>query len=163
MDSHENSLSCHKSTAVWSKSTPNPMTIPCHLLWFYLFSMLEHDMDFGSSWLKFKSWNFHGVCYENDGISIGFRLICDATKLPSKGHEGIRVTFFTGEILKILPISLQFSLSWFFLRGNYDRSCSVRTRVTQRGGRSSGSLTKPRRKLRRALRNYLGTIRILPP
>ena len=35
------------SVAVWSKFTPNSMTIPCHLPRFYLFSMLEHDMDFG--------------------------------------------------------------------------------------------------------------------
>ena len=40
-------ISCHKSMAVWLKLTPNSMTIPCHLSRFYLFSMLEHDMDFG--------------------------------------------------------------------------------------------------------------------
>ena len=28
---------------------------------------------------KFKSWNFHGICLENDGISIGFGLIFDQT------------------------------------------------------------------------------------
>ena len=33
---------CHKSTAIWSKSTLNSMTIPCHLSRFYsLFSMLH--------------------------------------------------------------------------------------------------------------------------
>ena len=37
----------HKSTEVWSKSTPNSMTIPCYLSRFYFLSMLEHDMDFG--------------------------------------------------------------------------------------------------------------------
>ena len=38
----------HKLTAVWSKSTPNSMTIACQLSSrFYLFPMLEHDMDFG--------------------------------------------------------------------------------------------------------------------
>ena len=38
-------MSCHfmshKLTTVWYKSTPNTMTIRCHL-----FSMLEHDIDF---------------------------------------------------------------------------------------------------------------------
>ena len=51
MDSHGNSMSFLPSqldlVAVWSKSTPNSMTIPCHLSRVYLFSMLEHDMDFG--------------------------------------------------------------------------------------------------------------------
>ena len=36
-----------ESVAVWSKSTPNSMTIPCHFPRFYSFFMLEHDMDFG--------------------------------------------------------------------------------------------------------------------
>ena len=30
-----------------SKLTPNSMTIPCHSSRFYLFSMLNRDMDFG--------------------------------------------------------------------------------------------------------------------
>ena len=29
---------------------------------------------------KFKSWNFHDICQENDGISIGFCLILDQTE-----------------------------------------------------------------------------------
>ena len=54
--------------AVWSKSTPNSMTIPCHLSRFYWFSMLEHDMDFGQvqvmefpSHLLRKRWTFHRI------------------------------------------------------------------------------------------------------
>ena len=47
MDFHGNSLSQLDLVAVWSKSTPNSMTFPCHLSRFYLFSMLDHDMDFG--------------------------------------------------------------------------------------------------------------------
>ena len=61
-------IPCHKSKAVWSKSTPNSMTIPCHLSRFYLFSMLEHDMDFGQvqvmefPWhLLRKWWDFHRI------------------------------------------------------------------------------------------------------
>ena len=50
------------------KSTPNSMTIPCHLSRFYLFSMLEHDTDFGQvqvmefPWhLLRKWWDFHWI------------------------------------------------------------------------------------------------------
>ena len=61
--------SCDKSTAAWSKSTPNSMTIPCHLSRYYLFSMLEHDMDFGRQgqvmefpWhLPRKWWDFRRI------------------------------------------------------------------------------------------------------
>ena len=71
------------------KSIPNSMTIPCHLCRFYLFSLLKH-----MTWIsdKFKSWNFHGIFYKNDGISIGFGLIFDQTE----NDEKIHVTFFTG-------------------------------------------------------------------
>ena len=61
-------ISYHKSTAVWSKSTPNSMTVPCHLSRFYLFFMLKHDMDFGQvqvmelPWhLLRKWWDFHRI------------------------------------------------------------------------------------------------------
>ena len=54
------------------------------------------DMGFGQG----KSWNFHGICQENDGVSIGFGLISDLvsffTKLQSKRNEKIDITFFTG-------------------------------------------------------------------
>ena len=49
---------------------------------------------------KFKSWNFHGICWENDGIPIGFRLIFDQTAV--KRHETIHVTFFTALTLILL-------------------------------------------------------------
>ena len=52
----------------WSKLTPNSMTIPCRLSRFYLFPMLEHDMDFVQdqvikfSWqLDKKWWDFHWI------------------------------------------------------------------------------------------------------
>ena len=66
-------IPCHFSSqldfvAVWSKSTPNSMTIPCHLSMYYLFSMLEHDMEFGqvqvielSGHLLRKRWDFHRI------------------------------------------------------------------------------------------------------
>ena len=72
---HANFSSQLDLVAVLSKSLPNSMTIPCHLSRFYLSSMLKHDMDFG----QVQVWNFHGICQENDGISIGFGLIFDQT------------------------------------------------------------------------------------
>ena len=69
MDSHRNSMSKLDLVAVWSKSTLNSMTIPCHLSRFYLFSMLEHDMNFGQvqvmefPWhVQRKWWDFHRIC-----------------------------------------------------------------------------------------------------
>ena len=32
---------------------------------------------------KFKSWNFHGVCYENDGNSVGFGVMFDQTPVKN--------------------------------------------------------------------------------
>ena len=43
--------------AVWSKSTPNSMTIPCNLSRFYLFSMLGHGMDFGQVQVTEFPWD----------------------------------------------------------------------------------------------------------
>ena len=37
--------------------------------------MLKHDKDFG----QVQVMEFHGICQENDGISIGFCLIFDQT------------------------------------------------------------------------------------
>ena len=78
---------------VWSKLAPNSMTIPGHLSRFYLFSMLEHDMDFG-----FWSSSSHGISMAFAKEMMGFPsdLVSLSTKLPSKRHEKIRVTFFTG-------------------------------------------------------------------
>ena len=60
--------SSHKLRAVWCKSTPNSMTIPCHLSRFYLLSMFKHDMDFRQvqvmefPWhLPRKRWDFHRI------------------------------------------------------------------------------------------------------
>ena len=54
--------------AVWSKLTPNSMTIPCYLSRFYLLSMLKHDIGFGQvqviqfPWhLPRKWWAFHRI------------------------------------------------------------------------------------------------------
>ena len=49
MHSHGNTMSfisSHKSTEVWSKSTPNSITIPCHLSRFDLFALEKYDKDF---------------------------------------------------------------------------------------------------------------------
>ena len=51
-------ISCHKSTAVWSKSTPNSMSIACHLSRFDLLSMREHDMDFEQGQVMEFPWHF---------------------------------------------------------------------------------------------------------
>ena len=65
---HANSWSQIDLVAVWSESTPNSMTIPCHLSKFHLFSMLQHDMDFGQVqvmefrwYLLRKWWDFHWI------------------------------------------------------------------------------------------------------
>ena len=55
-------IPCHFTSqldlvAVWSKSTPNSMTIPRHLSRLYLFSMLEHDMDFGQVQVMEFPWH----------------------------------------------------------------------------------------------------------
>ena len=55
-------IPCHFSSqldlvAVWSKSTQNSMTIPCHLSRIYPFSMLKHDMDFGQVQVIEFSWH----------------------------------------------------------------------------------------------------------
>ena len=83
-------IPCHKSTSVWSKSTPNSMTIPCHLSRFYLLSLLEHDLDFAQV--------CHGIFMAFAKKIMGFPLdlVSFSTKLPSKWHEKIRVIFFTG-------------------------------------------------------------------
>ena len=64
------------------------MTIPCHLSRLYLFSMLEHDMDFGQG---------HGISMAFAKKMTGFPpdLVTFLTKLPSESHEKIPVTFFT--------------------------------------------------------------------
>ena len=85
-------ISCHKSTVVWFKLTPKSMAIPCHLSWFYLFSMLEHDMDFGQVQVMEFPWHLPRKWW-------GFLsdLVSFSTKLPSRIHEKIHVTFFIGE------------------------------------------------------------------
>ena len=69
-------ISCLKSTAVWSKSTPNPHQIPCHLSKFYLFSIQKHDIEFGQvQVMEFPLhlprtwWDFHRIWYR-------YRLNC---------------------------------------------------------------------------------------
>ena len=48
-----------------SKLTPNSMTIPCYLSRFHLFSMLEHDKDFGQVQVMEFPWHL----LKSDGIS----------------------------------------------------------------------------------------------
>ena len=44
---------------------------------------------------KFKSWNFHGICSENDGNSIGFGDTFDQS-IPSRRHENTMSHFLHG-------------------------------------------------------------------
>ena len=61
----------------------------------YLFSMLEHDMDF-----TFYIRSSHGISGAFAKKMMGFPSdlvsFSNQTKLPSKRHEKIRVTFVTG-------------------------------------------------------------------
>ena len=49
--------------------------IPCHLSRFYLFSLLQYDMDFGQVQVMEFPWYF----LKDDGISIRFGVIFDQT------------------------------------------------------------------------------------
>ena len=58
-------IPCHFMSQIGGtlvESTQNSMSIPCHLSRFYLFFMLEHDMDFGQvqvmefSWRLLRKW-----------------------------------------------------------------------------------------------------------
>ena len=69
----------------------NSMTIPCHLSKFYLFSMLEHDMDFGQVQVMAFAKKMMGF---PSYLILGLIL----TKLPSKRHEEVHVAFFTGMV-----------------------------------------------------------------
>ena len=64
------------------------MTIACHLSRFYLFALLEHDMDFGQVQVMKFPWH---LPKENEEISIGFGVIFNQTTV--KRHEKIPVTF----------------------------------------------------------------------
>ena len=94
--SHRNSIS-FLVTNRWQFG-PNPLQIPWlfHVIYPCFICLPCRNM----TWIleKVKSWNFHGICQENDGICIRFVLIFE--KLPSKRHEKIPVTFFTGLLLK---------------------------------------------------------------
>ena len=71
----------------------NSMTIPCHLSRFYLLSMLKLEKDFGQVQVMEFSWSFpiKMMGFPSDLVSF-------STKLLSKRHEKIRITFFKGYI-----------------------------------------------------------------
>ena len=49
---------------------------------------------------KFKSWNFHGICQENDGISSGFGLIFEPNETAvKKTWENTKCHIFYGVII----------------------------------------------------------------
>ena len=85
-------ISRHKATAVWSKSTPNSMTISCHLSRFYLFSMLEHDMDFGQVQVMEFPWHFRRKWWD---FPSGFGLIFESNQTAvKKTWENIKCHIF---------------------------------------------------------------------
>ena len=102
-------ISYDKSTSVWFKSTPNSMTIPCHLSRFYLFSMLEHDMDFNQVqvmgfplYLLRKWWDF----------PCGFGLIFEPNQTAvKKTWEHIKCHIFY-RVIKKLDVSTVLSTEW---------------------------------------------------
>ena len=77
----------HKSTAVWSKSTPNSMTIPCPLSMFYLFSMLEHDTDFGQVQVMKFPWHLLRKWWD---FPSGFGLIPEPNQTAVKKTKDMR-------------------------------------------------------------------------
>ena len=85
-------ISRQKSTAVWSKSTPTSMTIPCCLSRFPLFSMLKHDMDFRQVQVMNFPWHLRRKWTDFPRIWSHFWRNCR--------EKGIRkymsVPFFTG-------------------------------------------------------------------
>ena len=85
---------CHKPTAVWSKWTPNSMTVPCHLSSIICFpcSNMTWILHFiSSSHGIFKAFAKKMMGFPSDLLSFS-----NQTKLRSKRHEKIPVTFFTG-------------------------------------------------------------------
>ena len=99
----------HKLTVVWSKSTPNSTTIPCHLSRFYLFPMFRHDMDFGQvqvmefSWHLLRKWrNFHRIWFkfqpnspQNDmkkSVLHFLKWLCNCIHLPDYGWSWLVVS-----------------------------------------------------------------------
>ena len=88
-DSHRNSLSFHvpHRRQFVIEIDANAMTIPCLLSRFYLFSMLEHDMNFVQVQVMEFPWHLPRKWWD---------LVPFSTKLPSKWHEKIPATVFTG-------------------------------------------------------------------
>ena len=102
-------ISCHKSTGVWSKSTPNSMTIPCYLSRFYLFSICPY-----MTWIlqKFKSWNFHGMIEKMIHWISSDLVIFNKT---AKRHKKLRFTFFAGIVWFIFTLSVS-PFEWNMIR-----------------------------------------------
>ena len=72
--------------------------------------MPKHDMDFTEVQVMEFRWHER----ENDGITR-VDLVSLSTKLPSKRHEKIRVTFFTGILWFIFTFSIS-SFEWNMIR-----------------------------------------------
>jgi len=77
--------------AVWAKSTPNVMKIPCHSSRFYYFSMLEHDMDFEQAQIMAIS-----EAFAKKMMGFPSDLVSCLTKLPSKRQEKSASHFLQG-------------------------------------------------------------------
>ena len=91
-------IACHKSAAVGSKSTPNSMTIPCHLC------HLEHDMDFGQVQIMEFLWNLQRKWWDFHRIRSHFWPNCrqkDMRKSVSHFLQGIRRIYCLWKILTL--------------------------------------------------------------
>ena len=86
-------ISCHRSTAFWSKLTPNSMNITHHLSRFYLFSLLEHDMDFGKVQVMEFPWHFPRQWWGFHRNWCHFRANCRQADMRT-----FLSPFFTGRI-----------------------------------------------------------------
>ena len=74
---------------------------------FVFHALQKHDMDFG-----FWTSSSHGIARAFAKKMMGFPWdlgsFSNQTKLPSKRHEEIRVTFFTGQWLMIMTLIIGF-------------------------------------------------------
>ena len=81
-------ISCHRSMQLG----PNWHQIPrlLHVIYLDLICFPCGNV----TWIldKFKSWNFLGICQENDGVSIGFGLIFDQTAVKKTWEKPCHIS-----------------------------------------------------------------------
>ena len=101
----------HKSTR--REFGPNPHQIPWRF--YVIYPRYICFPCWNMTWIlnKLGSWNFHGICEENDGISRADLVsFPNQTKLPSKRYEKIHVTFVSGKYPK--TFNFNFCICYLF-------------------------------------------------